>query len=71
MQASQSSGCRSKAEETAREGGCPAGLGAPGRGGGVQGPAAARAGATLAGIAEIPSVNSAPAAHRPQSPAGR
>lgn len=37
----------------------------------VRGPAAARAGATLAGTAEIPSVNSAPAAHRPQSPAGR
>ena len=38
---------------------------------GVRGPAAARAGATLAGTAEIPSVSSAPAAHHPRSPAGR
>ena len=38
---------------------------------GVQGPAAARAGATLAGTVEIPSVSSAPVAHHPRSPVGR
>lgn len=52
-----------KAEERAREGGA--------QGQGVQGPAAARAGATLAGLWRSPAVSLASAAHHPRSPAGR